>query len=85
MKIVIQLITLFTAPPNIKLQPAKNTEVIEGNPIALEVKAECRHGQPIYQWFKENDPITGQDKATLLIKDATIANSGCLHSLYFNI
>jgi hypothetical protein len=78
---------LFTAPPDVKIQPARNTAVSEGYPIALEVKAECRPGQPVYQWFKENDPIAGQDKATLLIKNATIANSGCLHKncLYFNI
>ena len=49
---------------------------MEGRPIALEVKAECRPGQPIYQWFKERIPIAGQDKSTLLIKIASIANSG---------
>ena len=69
-------ILIFAAPPVIKLQPAKNSEVTEGHPIALKVKAECRPGQPVYQWFKGKVPITGQTKGTLLIKNATVANSG---------
>ena len=69
-----------TVPPVIKLQPAKNIEVIEGHPLALEVKAECRPGQPVYQWFKERVPIAGQDKGTLLIKNAAVANSGNFHT-----
>jgi hypothetical protein len=81
---VVILITLslwfsFTAPPVIKLQPAKSIEVNEGHPIVLEVKAECRSGQPVYQWFKR---ITGQDKGTLLIKNAAVANTGCFFCSY---
>ena len=49
---------------------------MEGHPIVLEVKAECRPGQPIYQWFKERIPIAGQNKSALLIKTTSIANSG---------
>jgi hypothetical protein len=72
MKVVIS----FTAPSVVKLQPAKNTEVIEGHPIALEVKAECRPGQPVYQWFKGKVAIAGQDKCILFIKNSIVANSG---------
>ena len=78
--ISIPLTFATAAPPVIKREPAHTIDVAEGNPIVLKVEAECRPGQPLYQWFKGDNgkwtPIVGQDKSTLLIKNASVANSG---------
>ena len=72
------IISVYTATPNITRQPGNSVEVIESSRLVLEVKAECRPGQPVYQWFKERDPIVEQNKPTLVIDKIQKANSGTL-------
>ncbi|MEI9865051.1 MAG: immunoglobulin domain-containing protein [Limisphaerales bacterium] len=60
--------------PAITDQPA-NVTVVQGNPIVLTTTVQAQ--QPAtFQWYKENQPLPGENGQTLFVAEADTANAG---------
>ena len=70
----------YDVPPDITLQP-QGAEINIGEPVSLYVGASnsIGHGQIIYQWYLDGDPIAGATSATYEIDYAAPFEAGDYH------
>ncbi len=70
-------------PPSVRVQPVGNTTLLAGDSFTLSVSAD---GDPplTYQWFKDGDPIPGEEDPALQFDPLEVDDSGDYHVVVTN-